>query len=110
MVHVGTTTRRGTLRLAVQGQLDMNAECIFDEALNRAGRPGQRVEVDLGEVDFIDGSGLSVLIDAQSHAHSAGYEFVIVGASRPVHRLIGIAGATDRLPPIGARRAASPFP
>jgi len=86
----------------------MNAEGVFNEALTRAGQPGQRVEVDLGEVDFIDGSGLSMLIDAQSHAHSTGYEFVIVGASRPVHRLIEIAGATDRLPPIGAPESREP--
>jgi anti-sigma B factor antagonist len=108
MVHVDTITRRDTLRLAVQGQLDMNAEGVFNGALTRAGRPGQRVEVDLGEVDFIDGSGLSMLIDAQSHAHRAGYEFVIVGASRPVHRLIEIAGATDHLPPIGAPESREP--
>jgi anti-anti-sigma factor len=82
----------------------MNAEGVFSEALTRAGRPGQRIEIDLGEVSFIDGSGLSMLIDAQSHAHSAGYELVIVDASRAVHRLIEITGTIDRLPPITLRQ------
>jgi anti-anti-sigma factor len=86
----------------------MNAEGVFNEALTRAGRPGQRVEVDLGEVDFIDGSGLSMLIGAQSHSHSVGYELVIVGASRPVHRLIEITDTTDRLPPIGVAESREP--
>jgi anti-anti-sigma factor len=102
MVHVDTTTRPGALRLSVQGQLDLTAERAFNEALTQAARFGRRVEIDLGKVDFIDGSGLSMLIDAEHRARRSGRQLTIVDASRSVHRLIQITGTAGRLPPIGA--------
>ncbi len=104
MVHIDTTTRPGALRLAVRGQLDLTAERAFDAALTRAARFAGRVELelDLAAVDFIDGSGLRMLIDAQSRSHRAGRRLTIVDASRPVHRLVWITGTADRLPPISA--------
>src|ERR1039457_3156365 len=102
MVHVDTATCPGALRLSFQGQLDMTAEGAFNEALTRATRCGRRVEIDLEEVDFIDGSGLSLLIDAERRARRSGRQLTIVAASRPVHRLIEITGTADRLPPLDA--------
>jgi anti-anti-sigma factor len=102
MVHIDTTTRPGALRLAVRGQLDLTAERTFDAALTRAARFAGRVELelDLAAVDFIDGSGLRLLIDAQSRSHRAGRRLTIVEASRAVHRLVWLTGMADRLPPI----------
>ena len=100
MVHVDTAIRPGALRLSFQGQLDMTAEGAFNEALTRATRFGRRVEIDLGEVDFIDGSGLSLLIDAERRARRSGRQLTIIDASKPVHRLIEITGTADRLPPL----------
>lgn len=102
MVHIDTTTRPGAIRLAVRGQLDLCAESAFEEALTRAVLLGRRVELDLGAVDFIDGSGLRLLIDAQSRSRRAGRRLAIVDASRPVHHLVEITGTAGRLPPIGA--------
>ncbi len=102
MVHVDTATGPGALRLSVQGQLDLTAERVFNEALTRAARFGRCVEIDLGEVDFIDGSGLGMLIDAERRARRSGRQLTIIAASRPVHRLIQITGTADRLPPLGA--------
>jgi anti-sigma B factor antagonist len=102
MVHIDTTTRPGALRLTVRGQLDLTAERAFDAALTRAARfAGRlRLELDLAAVDFIDGSGLRMLIDAQSRSHRAGQRLTIVDASRPVRRLAWLTGMADRLPPI----------
>jgi anti-sigma B factor antagonist len=102
MVHIDTTTRPEALRLAVRGQLDLTAEQAFDAALTRAARFAGRLELelDLAAVDFIDGSGLRMLIAAQSRSHRAGRRLTIVDASRPVHRLVWLTGMADRLPPI----------
>jgi anti-sigma B factor antagonist len=102
MVHFDTDTRPGALRLFVRGQLDMTAESVFNEALISAGRFRRPVELDLSEVDFIDGSGLSILIEAERRARGTGRQLTIVNASRAVHRLIEITGTADRLPPISA--------
>ena len=46
----------------------MTTVSALDEALARAAGCGGPVELDLDGVDFIDGSGLSVLMDAESRA------------------------------------------
>jgi anti-anti-sigma factor len=99
MVHIDTTTQASAIRLSIQGQLDLTAVSAFDDALTRAARFGL-VEIDLGKVDFIDGSGLSMLLDARSRARRASHRLTIVAASRYVRRLIDITDTADRLPPL----------
>jgi anti-anti-sigma factor len=102
MVHIDTdtTTKPRVVRLLVQGQLDLAAVGAFGEALMRATRLRWPVELDLAQIDFIDGCGLSMLMNAMSRAQRAGREIVIVDASRYVRRLIEITDTADRLPPL----------
>jgi anti-anti-sigma factor len=102
MVHIDTdtTTKPGAVRLFVKGQLDLTAVGAFGEALIGATRLRRPVEIHLGKVDFIDGCGLSMLMNAMGRARRAGYELTIVSPSRHVRRLIEITGTADRLPPL----------
>lgn len=104
MVHISTdtTTTSQTVGLFVHGQLDLTAFEVFCDALTRATHVGDSVEVHLGEVDFIDGSGLSLLIDAITQAQRAGHRLSIADASHCVRRLIEITNTADRLPPLPA--------
>ena len=107
-IDADTTTTPGAVRLHVQGQLDLEAVHAFGDALARAGLFRRPVELALGEVDFIDGSGLSVLMDAESRAQLASRELRIVAASRNVRRLIDFPDPADLLSPLapvsGAQR------
>jgi anti-sigma B factor antagonist len=100
MVHIDadTSTEPGVVRLQVRGQLDLLARGVFSEALAWAARMRRPVEVDLGKIDFIDGAGLSMLMEARRRALSAGRRLTIVGASRCVRRLIEITNTADSLP------------
>jgi anti-anti-sigma factor len=100
MVHIDTdtTTEPGVVRLQVRGQLDLLARGVFGEALTWAARLKRPVEVDLDKIDFIDGAGLSILVEARRRARSAGRRLTIVGASRCVRRLIEITNTADSLP------------
>jgi anti-anti-sigma factor len=102
MVHIDadTTAKPGVVRLCVQGQLDLGATSSFGEVLAWAARLRRPVEMNLTRIDFIDGSGLSMLMDARSRALRAGHELTIVGVSRCVRRLIEITDTADCLPPI----------
>jgi anti-anti-sigma factor len=104
MVHIDidTVSKPRVVRLHVQGQLDLTAVGAFGEALTRATRLRWPVEMDLAQIDFIDGCGLSVLINAASRARLAGRTLAIVGASRCVRRLIEITDTSDRLPPLSS--------
>jgi anti-anti-sigma factor len=111
MVQIDTdaTTKPNAVRLLFQGQLDLAAVSAFNMALIRATRLRRPVELNLAQIDFIDGCGLSMLMNAMSRARRAGYELTIVEASRYVRRLIEITDTGDRLPPLvpgsGARAA-----
>ena len=107
MVHIDTSNRPAATRLSIQGQLDMASVGALDEALTRAARSGGLVEIDLGEVDFIDGSGLGVLMDAESRAQRASQELTIVAASRNVRRLIDFTDTADRVSPLAPDPAVS---
>jgi anti-anti-sigma factor len=102
MVHIDTDTTTGhrVVRLRVQGQLDLTAVGAFGEALTRGTRLRQPIELDLSEIDFIDGCGLNMLIDAMSRARRTGRELAISDASSCVRRLIEITDTADRLPPL----------
>jgi len=103
-IDTDTTTKPGAVRLDVQGQLDISAASAFAEALTHAMRLRRPVEIDLGKIDFIDGSGLSMLMDAQSRAQRVGHELMIIDASRCVCRLIEITDTADCLPPLSSRQ------
>jgi anti-sigma B factor antagonist len=102
MVHIATdtSTKPRAVGLFVRGQLDLTAVSAFRESLTRATRTSRAVEIHLGDVDFIDGSGLSMLIEAMARARKADYEISIVDASDCVRRLIEITDTADRLAPL----------
>jgi anti-sigma B factor antagonist len=110
LLHIDTSTRPTATRLFIKGQLDVSAAAALDEALARAADSGGPVELDLGEVDFIDGSGLSVLMDAESRARQASLELRIVAASRNVRRLIDLTDTAGLLSPLSPDPGASPAP
>ncbi|MBL3671001.1 STAS domain-containing protein [Streptomyces sp. M2CJ-2] len=72
-------------------------------------RPGQRLVLDLGGMEFCDSSGLSALIAAHNHAHAAQADFAL--ASVPAHtlRTLRIVGL-DQLFPICPDSDAAPLP
>ncbi len=102
MIHIATdtSTKPRAVGLYVRGQLDLTAVGAFREGLTRATRTSRAVEVHLGNVDFIDGCGLAMLIDAMTRARGAGHEIRIVDASGCVRRLIEITDTADRLAPL----------
>jgi anti-anti-sigma factor len=66
----------------------------------RATRLRRPVELNLTQIDFIDGCGLSMLINAMNRARCVGYELTIVETSRYVRRLIEITDTGDLLFPL----------
>ncbi len=100
MLRIDTSIQPTATRLSIKGQLDVSAMSALDEALARAADSGGPVELDLDGVDFIDGSGLSVLMDAESRARLASQELRIVAASRNVRRLIDVTDTADVVSPL----------
>ncbi len=84
----------------VRGEVDMATspalESEFDTVL--AATP-ERVGVDLGEVSFLDSSGIRVLLVARQRLADADATLAVDRMSDPVQRVFEIAGVLETLAP-----------
>lgn len=82
--------------LAVAGEIDANTATELAARLDPLPGSGD-LHLDMSAVEFMDSSGLRVLIDAHQRAEQEGRRLVIVRQSTPVHRVIQITGLDDHL-------------
>ena len=72
--------------------------CRYELAPRPApGRLTSSLIVDLGEVEFMDSSGIRALLDVDSVAARFGGRVVVLGAHGPVRRVLEVTGVFDRL-------------
>jgi putative ATPase len=85
--------------LEVQGEVELhNAPKLRAQLHLLCGSPNPRVIVDLGQVSFIDSTGIGVLVGALKRAREASGDLIIVGARDRVHRIFEITGLLGALP------------
>lgn len=95
-VHVRSADRAAVI--VVSGELDLASAPALEEELNRALTNGaDLLIVDLRELEFIDSTGLGLLIKANRQAEAAGRRFAIVRGQSQVQRLLGVTGIEQRL-------------
>ena len=95
--HVGDTDV-----VSPAGEIDIATAPAVRAAMAATVGP-RRLVLDLRQVEFMDTSGLALLVDEDRRARSRGGEFAVVAATASVQRLLDIAGLTPRL-----RLAATP--
>jgi anti-sigma B factor antagonist len=84
--------------VAVSGELDLAAASSLEEELGRALTSGSSpIVVDLEQLDFIDSTGLSVLVRAHQQAQDRGVQLGLVNAGAQVERLLSLTGLAERL-------------
>jgi anti-sigma B factor antagonist len=85
-----------TVRLQLAGALDvLTARADLEGILAEGRQAGDRVELDLGGVEFIDSSGVSMLLEVRSQFDSVGRALVVVNPSQAVLRLLQLTGLTE---------------
>ncbi len=83
----------GMLRLVVRGELDMATAPALKsriEAIERRGTPV--IGLDLDELDFMDATGMRVVLDAARRATAQGRRLVVLNPRESVQRLLSAAG------------------
>jgi anti-anti-sigma factor len=96
-----TTEIRGSKDHALvllSGELDVSTAGGLYEELARLSREGiVHVALDLSGLEFIDSTGISVLIAEHKRTASAGGQLVILSPHRNVRRVFEVAGLLDVL-------------
>ncbi len=83
-------------RLVVAGEIDANTAPELASQLDPLPGEGD-IRVDVSGVEFMDSSGLRVLIDAHQRAEHADRRLLVVRPSAAVSRVIEITGLHDHL-------------
>jgi len=90
------SARRRVLEL--RGELDVAASTsILKQLIQLDLRRGERLVLDLRDVDFIDSTGIRLLFQARSHAERAGAAFTVVAGPPPVMRVLRLVGLDEQL-------------
>jgi anti-anti-sigma factor len=95
---VQVTYHGDTTRLVAVGEIDASSAHTFEAAAMQAlAEVPAQVEVDLGEVGFIDSSGLRAIITLSNRARERHADVVVTGLSMAARRVLEITGLIDTL-------------
>jgi anti-sigma B factor antagonist len=90
--------RDGATVLAVTGEVDVaTAPQLRQEAVRLAGSGGSRLVIDLSGVDFLDSTGLGVIVGVLKRVRTHGGELAIAGAENHVRKVFDITRISDVL-------------
>ena len=82
-----TVTVRGEIDLATSTRLNRELEAALDHDPHPA-----RLRIDLAQVNFMDTTGVAVLLKARRHALETGARFSVISTSPTIKRLLEITG------------------
>jgi anti-anti-sigma factor len=84
--------------IGVSGELDLASSPALEHELARGSAShAELVIVDLRGLEFMDSTGLSVLVRAHQRATENGQRFGVVKGPQQVQRLLSLTGVADRL-------------
>ncbi len=96
--NVDQRTDEAATVLAVSGELDLAASPTLEERLDEVfGNGASHLIIDLRQLEFIDSTGLSVLVKAHQRAGESGCRFGLVNGGSQVRRLLSLTGIAERL-------------
>ena len=87
-----------SVHVSLQGELDISSAPRLQDDLARveAGEPATIV-LDLSGLDFMDSTGLRLLIGADSRARNAGRRLILIRGNEMVQRVLRVTRLDERL-------------
>jgi anti-anti-sigma factor len=97
-LFISSTIDGGTACLALHGELDLaSAPALESSLLEIEQQVPSRLVIDLGDLQFLDSTGLRLLLQANSRAEQRGSELVLRPGNAAVQRVFDVTGALDVL-------------
>jgi anti-sigma B factor antagonist len=94
-LRLEATERDGLAVLAVFGEVDVATAPQLRQLLVETASSGhQRVVVDLAEVDFLDSTGLGILVSGLKRFRTLGGDLTVAAAQPRVRKVFDITGLT----------------
>ncbi len=89
----------GTSYMRLEGEFDLACKEIFKQRLLEvtAERPAG-VIVDLSGLEFMDSSGLRMIVDAEALCRESGIDYGVIAGSGQARRVFDLTGMDDVLP------------
>lgn len=98
MLDLTTETNGTTVRLALQGELDIASAGAVEQELARIELdPPPTIVLDLSELAFMDSTGLRIIVAADARAREHGRKLVIVRGPDAVQRIFRMTRIDERL-------------
>lgn len=84
--------------ISVSGELDLASGQQLEQALEGiSDRSAELVVIDLRQLDFMDSTGLSIIVKAHQRYQEQGRELGLVRGPAQVQRLLDLTGVAERL-------------
>ena len=97
--EIDTSFTAGKYVVCLKGELDLSGSPQLEAALLEAEQShAKAIVVDLGELTFVDSSGLAVLVDAARRSATNGDQLRITPARDHVARVFRLTGLDTALP------------
>jgi anti-sigma B factor antagonist len=97
ILRLQTSSRDGTLRLALSGEFDIAGVEKFETALSEAGGEHRELVIDLSGLSFIDSSGIRAILVADRSLRERGVPVKVVKPGPLVHRVFELSGLDREL-------------
>jgi anti-sigma B factor antagonist len=103
MSLTANTERRSEAAIVrLEGDLDIATEMQATAALERAMDGARTLIADLRGLDFLDSTGVRVLLSAELQAREAGLRFGVVRGNEMVAKLLAVTRIDQRFPVVDA--------
>jgi anti-sigma B factor antagonist len=91
----------GVSVIVVEGELDMNTATQLEQELDAPlSKPGSALLIDLGRCEFIDSTGIALLVRAWQRLNG---RFALCGVGDQVERVLDITGLEESIPTHASR-------
>ena len=88
----------GSVRIALEGELDFSSALTLDDELRRADAGDVTVLVlDLSELRFMDSTGLAIIANACRRMKRGGRRLIVACPTGGVRRILQLTGMLERL-------------
>jgi anti-anti-sigma factor len=88
----------GGARVSVTGEFDLALKEEFAECIQKLRQVQGQVLLDLGEVSFIDSTGLRMVLELWIESRKDGFDLAILPTSEAVRRALDLTGLDRELP------------